>query len=267
MEFHQANRWLETFGWVQEGLLVPLKSHLPDPSFIWLISKFCCVFWQCWWSCGGRARGKRWKWATEIFCCGQCNDDPRCGLSGSTVTIMSKPHFFFIIIIINYLFLVVSSLLRVDFLWLRWAGATLRWDAQASHHCAFSFCKALDKYVSFIGRWTPITVPPRKVHQTHISLGCSPATECVLHVLKDSVFWQHHRILPAEDVGLETSQQAAWTFLESCCSWDLFLPTSPLFPFAASFLLSHLKSLPPYVVPLAFQILSWHLFLRRSTLT
>ena len=57
------------------------------------------------------------------------------------------------------------------------------------------------------------TVPPRKVHHAHISLGCSPGTECGLLVLKDSVFWQHHRILPAEDVGLETSQKACLNLL------------------------------------------------------
>lgn len=161
----------------------------------------------------------------------------------------------------------MSSLLCVDSLWLRWAGATLRWDAQASHHCAFCFCKAqaLDKYVPFIGRWTPIHCTAKESPSNPRFLGCSPATECVLHVLKDSVFWQHHGILPAEDVGLETSQQAAWTFLESCCSWDFFLATPPLFPFTASFLPSHLKILPLYVVSLAFQILSWHLSLRRST--
>ena len=88
---------IRDFWMTQECLLVPLKSHLPDPSFIWLnflYLNFTVCFAGAGGLGGGRARGKGENGPLRSFVTGNIMMIPDVA-SGSTVTIMSNPHFFY----------------------------------------------------------------------------------------------------------------------------------------------------------------------------
>lgn len=73
----------------------------------------------------------------------------------------------------------------------------------------------------------PDAIPPHPLPHslpTHICVGCSHLLSEHGKGVKASSFWKCYRTFPAEDFGFAHSNRLPEHFLDSCCSWSLFLP-------------------------------------------